>query len=35
MNQNRRKFIKTSAAGSAALFLSSIESLLYPNQLFP
>jgi sugar phosphate isomerase/epimerase len=26
MNHNRRKFIKTSAAGSAALFLSSLET---------
>ena len=31
MKQNRRKFIKTSAAGSAALFLSSVESLSLPK----
>lgn len=31
MKQNRRKFIKTSAAGSAALFLSSIDSLSLPK----
>ena len=31
MNQNRRKFIKTSAAGSAALFLSLVESVSLPK----
>ena len=34
MKQNRRKFIKTSAAGSAALFLSSIDSLSLPKPSF-
>jgi sugar phosphate isomerase/epimerase len=34
MRQNRRKFIKTSAAGSAALFLSSVESLSLPKPFF-
>ena len=35
MNQNRRKFIKTSAAGSAALFLSSLDTFSqHTNHLF-
>ncbi len=32
MRQDRRKFIKTSAAGSAALLLSSLDSLALPNR---
>ena len=32
MNHNRRKFIKTSAAGSAALFLSSLETFALPHK---
>lgn len=32
MNQNRRRFIKTTAAGSAALFLSSLEVFAAENK---
>jgi sugar phosphate isomerase/epimerase len=35
MMQNRRKFIKTSAAGSAALFLSSLDALSLNKPSFP
>ena len=31
MKQDRRKFIKTSAVGSAGLLLSSLESLALPE----